>query len=48
MAQRAALGRVTGGIWLQYHTGATGVGHDENIIDGLGRTAMAEGDFTIT
>lgn len=46
MARRAVRGRVAGGVWVQYHSGAPGSG-SSNIIP-LARTFIAEAGFTIT
>lgn len=48
MARRAAAGKVAGGVWVQYHTGAPGAAGDANVIAGMGRTAIPQAGWTIT
>ena len=48
MARRAVRGRVAGGVWVQYHTGSPGSDRDQNVITELGRTYVAEANFTVT
>ena len=45
MELRGAAGKVRGGVWVQYHTGAPGTAGTSNVI-GLARTPIAESAFT--
>ena len=45
-AQRALAGRVDGGLWLQYHSGAAGAQRNENVIP-IARTEIPEAAWTI-
>ena len=47
MAERAARGKVAGGVWVQFHTGAPGANGTDNVIDELGRVAIAQADWTV-
>ena len=47
MSERAVRGRVAGGVWVQYHTGAPGANGTANVIPEIPRTEIAEGDFTV-
>ena len=47
MAKRGARGRVTGGLYLQYHEGNPGSAGTANVIPVLGRTLITEAQFTI-
>ena len=47
MARRAVMGRVAGGVWVQYHSGAPGSAGTSNVIT-LARTQIPESGFTIT
>ena len=47
MAERAARGKVGGGVWVQFHTGAPGANGTDNVIDELGRVAIAQADWTV-
>lgn len=48
MARRAAAGRVLGGVWVQYHSGAPGTAGTANVITALGRTNISQSQFTIS
>ena len=48
MAERAARGRIAGGVWVQFHTGAPGANGTDNVIDELGRVQIAQAAFTVT
>ena len=47
MAERAVRGRIAGGVWVQFHTGAPGNAGTDNVIDELGRVEIAQADFTV-
>ena len=46
MEARVVRGKIAGGIWVQYHTGAPGNRGTANVI-GIARTPIAQGDFTV-
>ena len=48
MAQRAAGGKVAGGVWISYHTGDPGTTGADNTITELGRVSVPAADWTIT
>ena len=48
MAERAVRGRIAGGVWVQFHTGAPGASGSDNVIDDLGRVQIAQAAFTVT
>ena len=48
MAERAVRGRIAGGVWVQFHTGAPGANGTDNVIDELGRVSIAQAAFTVT
>ena len=48
MARRGLRGRVSGGLWVQYHTGAAGVNGTANVITELGRSQATQTNFNIT
>ena len=47
MAERAVRGRIAGGVWVQFHTGAPGAQGTDNVIAELGRVQIAQGGFTV-
>ena len=47
MAERAVRGRIAGGVWVQFHTGAPGAQGTDNVIAELGRVEIAQGGFTV-
>ena len=47
MAVRALNGRVSGGLWVQWHEGAPGAAGTDNVIPVLGRTQVAQAGWTI-
>ena len=48
LAERAVRGRIAGGVWVQFHTGAPGNAGADNVIDELGRVQIAQAGFTVT
>ena len=48
MAIRALRGRITGGIWVQFHTGNPGSTGTDNVISELGRILITQDNFTLT
>ena len=48
MAERAVRGRIAGGVWVQFHTGAPGAQGTDNVITELGRVQIAQAGFTVT
>ena len=46
MAVRANQGRVAGGVWVQFHSGAPGAAGTDNIIAGLDRVQIAAAGWT--
>ena len=46
MEQRVVTGKISGGVWVQYHTGDPGAAGDENVI-GIARTPVGQASFTI-
>lgn len=47
MAERAVRGRIAGGVWVQFHSGAPGAQGTDNVIAELGRVQIAQGGFTV-
>ena len=47
MAGRAVRGRIAGGVWVQFHTGAPGNNGTDNVIAELGRVEIAQAGFTV-
>ena len=47
MAGRAVRGRIAGGVWVQFHTGAPGAQGTDNVIAELGRVEIAQAGFTV-
>lgn len=47
MAERAVRGRIAGGVWVQFHTGAPGAAGTGNVISELGRTEIAQAAWTV-
>ena len=47
MAERAVRGRIAGGVWVQFHTGAPGANYTDNAIGELVRVEIAQADFTV-
>ena len=48
MAQRAARGKVAGGVWVSFHTGVPGSAGTANLITEFGRVSVPQADWTIT
>lgn len=48
MAKRGVTGKVAGGVWAQFHSAAPGNAGTANVIPVLGRTQIAEAEFTVT
>ena len=47
LAERMLQGAIAGGVWVQFHTAAPGNAGADNVIDELGRTGIAEADWTV-
>ena len=47
MAVRALEGRVSGGLWVQWHEGPPGPSRTDNVIPVLGRSQILEAGWTI-
>ena len=47
MAERAVRGKIAGGVWVQFHDGAPGNAGTDNVIDDLGRVAIAQAAWTV-
>ena len=47
MSERAVRGRIAGGVWVQFHSGAPGAQGTDNVIAELGRVQIAQGGFTV-
>ena len=47
MAKRALRGRVSGGIWIQWHDGAPGTAGTSNVV-ALARTQVTQAQFSVT
>ena len=45
-AKRGVRGRITGGVWVQWHTGNPGNAGTTNVI-GVARTPIAQNQFTV-
>ena len=48
MAKRGLRGRILGGVWIQYHTGAAGNDGTANVISELGRSQATQANFSVT
>ena len=47
MAERAVRGKIAGGVWVQFHTGAPGANGTDNVISELNRVAIAQAAWTV-
>ena len=47
MAERAVRGRIAGGVWVQFHTGAPGAAGTDNVIAELGRVQIPQAAWTV-
>ena len=47
MAERAVRGKIAGGVWVQFHTGAPGANGTDNVISELNRLAIAQAAWTV-
>ena len=47
MAEKAIRGRISGTLYLQFHTGVPGANGTDNVLPGLPRVAIGEADWTV-
>ncbi|MDE0167331.1 MAG: hypothetical protein OXL36_19715 [Bryobacterales bacterium] len=47
MAERAVRGKIAGGVWVQFHSGAPGANGTDNVISELNRVSVAQAAWTV-